>query len=161
MNEHCADGVVYLTASVLQTPHAFSTRLGGVSTGGLTSLNLAATRGDKPENVVENWRRFGEAAGIPTERFVHGKQVHGKAVRIASLEDAHGILEPAGWVGVDGYVTNVPGLPLAVFTADCAPLLLHDPASRVVAAVHCGWRSTVSDIEAEAVEAMGKLGAKS
>lgn len=160
MNKRRAGGVVYLTSSVLQTPHAFSTRLGGVSTGSLSSLNLGAGRGDRPENVAENWRRFGEAAGIPTEKFVHGKQVHGKTVRIASREDAHGILETAAWPGADGYVTDVPGLPLAVFTADCAPLLLHDPAAGIVGAVHCGWRSTVADIEAEALGAMDAMGAQ-
>lgn len=153
-------GVTILTADVLHTPHAFSTRLGGVSTGIFESLNLGSTRGDDPENVQENWRRFGAVAGIPTKRFVHGRQVHGNVVRVATPADAHGIYEKAPWEGADGFVTNIPGLPLAIFTADCAPLLMHDPVSGVVAAVHCGWRGTVSDIEGEAVRAMQALGSR-
>ena len=112
------------------------------------------------ENVRENWRRFGAATGIDTARFVHGRQVHGALVRVARREDAHPIDEPAGWEGADGYVTAEPDLPLAVFTADCTPLLMLDPRAGVIAAVHCGWRSTAADIEKNAVEAMAGLGAR-
>ena len=147
------------TSRVLTCPHGFSTRRGGVSTGIFKSLNLGRLdRGDDPDKVAENWAIFGRAAGIDTARFVHGKQVHGSYVHTASREDAHGILESSGREA-DGYVTNIPGLPLAVFTADCVPLLMQEPAAGVVAAVHCGWRSTVADIEGEAVEKMKALGA--
>ena len=148
-----------LKSKLLTCPHGFSTRLGGVSRGIFDSLNLGATRGDELENVRENWRRFGAAAGIDTARFVHGRQVHGVYVRVAGREDAHPIGEPAPWGEADGYVTSVKGLPLAVFTADCTPLLLQDPAAGVIGAVHCGWRSPVADIEKNAVDAMVSLGA--
>ena len=148
-----------LQSRLITCPHGFSTRRGGVSGGIFESLNLSATRGDTLSNVQENWRRFGAAAGIDTACFVHGRQVHGATVRIARREDAHSIGEPAPWDGADGYVTAEKGLPLAVFTADCTPLLMLDPAAGVIAAVHCGWRSTVADIEKNAVEAMVSLGA--
>ena len=93
------------------------------------SLNLGANRGDSIDNVRENWRRFGAAVGVDTARFVHGRQVHGALVRIAKRGDEHAIDEPTGWEGVDGYVTAEPELPLAVFTADCTPLLMQDPAA--------------------------------
>ena len=149
-----------LTSDVIGCPHAFSTRAGGVSRGVWKSLNLGlvSSLGDEPAHVAENWAIFGEAAGIGTERFVHGRQVHGDTVLIAGQADAHGILEPSDLVA-DGYATNVPGLALAVFTADCVPLLMHDPAAHVVAAVHCGWRGTVADIEARAIDRMRDLGA--
>lgn len=149
-----------LTSDILACPHGFSTRLGGVSTGIYESLNLGRLNlGDDPERVKENWRIFGAACGIDTTHFVHGKQVHGNTVKIAAPEDAHGIAE-SGALEADGYVTNIPGLPLAVFTADCTPLLMHEPEAGVVAAIHCGWRSTAADIEAEAVRQMQVLGAK-
>lgn len=152
--------VQVIKSKLLTCRHGFSTRLGGVSQGIFSSLNLGANRGDSMENVRENWRRFGAAAGVDTARFVHGRQVHGSQVRVARREDAHPIDQPAGWDGADGYVTDVPGLTLAVFTADCTPLLMQDPDAGVAAAVHCGWRSTVADIEKNAVEAMVSLGAR-
>lgn len=155
MNPSC------VTSRLLTCPHGFSTRLGGVSTGVYESLNLGRLeRGDDPEKVRENWAIFGKAVGIPTERFVHGKQVHGNTVRVARPEDAHSILEVVHDEGADGYVTNIPGLPLAVFTADCVPLLMQDPVAGVVAAIHCGWRPAAADIPRMALEAMASLGAR-
>lgn len=150
-----------MRSSLLRSRHGFSTRLGGVSGGIFQSLNLGRidALGDDPEKVAENWRRFGAAVGIDTTRFVHGRQVHGSHVRIAAPEDAHGIRE-SSLLEADGYVTNIPGLPLAVFTADCAPLLMEDTAAGVVAAVHCGWRPVAADIMGEAVRAMRSLGAR-
>ena len=153
---------VVLRSAMIACPHGFSTRQGGVSTGIYESLNLGrADRGDDPARVAENWRRFGAACGIDTARFVHGQQVHGNTVKIVGPEDAHGILERGGSpCEADGYVTNVPGVPLVVFTADCVPLLLHEPDAGAAAAVHCGWRPTAADIEAEAVRKMASLGAR-
>lgn len=149
----------FVKAENLTCPHGFSTRLGGVSRGVYESLNLGRLeRGDDPEKVRENWAIFGRAVGIDTTRFVHGCQVHGNTVRIAAWEDAHGILEPSGAEGCDGYVTNIPGLPLAVFTADCVPLLLQEPQAGIVGAIHCGWRGTVSDIEGAAIGKIRELG---
>lgn len=150
-----------LRSAAITCPHGFSTRRGGVSTGVFESLDLGRTDalGDEPGRVAENWAIFGRAVGIDTARFVHGRQVHGRTVSIASRDDAHGILEPST-LEADGYVTDIPGLPLAVFTADCTPLLMHDPAAGVVAAVHCGWRSTAADIMGEAVTQMRSLGAR-
>lgn len=151
----------FVKATNITCPHGFSTRVGGVSEGVFESLNLGRMeRGDDPEKVRQNWAILGEALGIDTTRFVHGRQVHGNHVRIAAAEDAHGITEPARWDSADGYVTNVPGLPLAVFTADCTPLLMHEPEAGVIAAVHCGWRPTAADITKNALDAMASLGAK-
>lgn len=152
--------VEFLTSEKIKTPHAFSTRLGGVSEGYLASLNLGHTRGDEPERVKENWRRFGEAVGIPTKRFVYGNQVHGNNVRVVGPEDCKESFDPEKWEPADGYVTNIPGVPLVVFTADCVPVLLHDAKHGVIAALHCGWRSTVADIEGVAIEKMKALGAE-
>ena len=154
------ENVKILRSELITCRHGFSTRLGGVSEGIFDSLNLGANRGDSAENVLENWRRFGAAVGADMDRFVHGRQVHGAQVRIATRADAHSISEPASWEGMDGYVTAEPDVPLAVFTADCTPLLMQDPDAGVIAAVHCGWRSTVADIEKNAVAAMRSLGAR-
>ena len=154
------ENVKVLRSDLITCRHGFSTRLGGVSEGNYESLNLGANRGDPIENVLKNWRRFGQALGVDTSRFVHGHQSHGTTVRIARRADAHSIAEPTPWQEADGYVTNEPDVPLVVFTADCTPLLMQDPDAGVIAAVHCGWRSAVADIEAEAVKAMVSLGAR-
>lgn len=155
---HAQRGAAYLTAPNIPARHAFSTRLGGVSTGVLESLNLSVRRGDTPENVRENWRRLGAAAGLDLTRAVYAKQVHSADVRIAHAADAQPPeLEPR--FTCDGFVTNEPDVPLAVFMADCLPALLHDPAAGVIGAVHCGWRGSVADILGAAVAQMCALGA--
>ena len=151
-------GVTYLTAPVITARHCFTTRLGGVSKGYLAGLNLGENRGDDPENVKENYRRLGAAAGIHTERMAFTRQVHGSAVRIVTEQDVHVLGTPIPYEA-DGIVTDRPGLALICFTADCVPVLLHDPVRGVVGAVHCGWRSSVADILAVAVEKMASLGA--
>lgn len=143
----------------IKSPHGFSTRIGGISDNEFSYLNLGMNRGDIKERVTENWRRFLEASGISYRPFVCGKQVHENNVHIATSQDARWAYGPGELIEADGYVTNERGLPLAIFTADCVPVLLEDIKSGVVGAVHCGWRSTVSDIEAQAIEKMCRLGA--
>lgn len=149
----------FVKAANITCPHGFSTRLGGVSEGEFYSLNLGRLDFDVPKKVAENWKIFGGAVGIDTTRFVHGHQVHGSTVHVVTAKNAHGILEPANLEPADGYVTNLSGVPLAVFTADCAPLLMEEPGAGVIAAVHSGWRGTAADIGGEAVKKMEELGA--
>ena len=139
-------------------PHAFSTRIGGVSTGVYESLNLGMNRGDEKELVIKNWDLFREAAGITNEQFVCGEQIHSNIVHIATEKDLRPAYGPGFMNTADGYVTNLRNVPLAIFTADCVPLLLEDSKAGVVGAVHCGWKSTVADIEKEAVTKMASLG---
>lgn len=153
------NGVVYLTAPGWTVHHAFTTRIGGVSAGHLAALNLGENRGDAPENVRKNYRQLGAATGIPTERLVFPKQVHGNTVRTVAEEDIHPLFTEVP-DEADGLVTNIPGLPLICFTADCVPVLLWDEVHGVAGAIHCGWRSSVADILKNAVTAMENLGAE-
>lgn len=141
-------------------PHAFSTRIGGVSEGIYESLNLGMNRGDIKERVIENWNRFLKEAGISRKEFVCGNQIHGTYVHIATKDDLRPAYGPGDLIPADGYVTNEKNIPLSVFTADCVPLLLEDSENGVIGAIHSGWRSTVADIEGQAVEKMISLGAK-
>ncbi len=151
-----------LKSSVITCCHGFSTRTGGVSDGMFDSLNLGMNRGDEPARVTENWRRFLDSCGIGYRRFVCGKQVHENTVHIATEKDARYAYEkyPDGrdLIECDGYVSACCDLPLAIFTADCVPVLMQDPVKGIVGAIHCGWRSTVSDIEKNAVDAFITLG---
>jgi purine-nucleoside/S-methyl-5'-thioadenosine phosphorylase / adenosine deaminase len=62
--------------------------------------------------------------------------------------------------GADALVTTAPGVLLTILTADCVPIVLHDPAAGVLACVHAGWRGTVAGVTAAAVAAMQDLGAR-
>ena len=159
--EHSApNGVLYLTAPTIPFRHAFTTRIGGVSTGDQAGLNLSVNRDPDFAHVAENYRRLGEATGIDVGHMAFTKQVHGAVVRTVTGADAHVLGEPMPYEA-DGLVTNEPGLALICFTADCVPVLLCDQRHGVIAAVHCGWRSSVADILGNALSAMQALGALS
>ena len=147
------DGLLYLTASSLSVPslaHGFSTRLGGVSRGVFAALNLGLHRGDSTENVQENYRRFCAVLGVAPQRCVLARQVHRDDVKVVTAQDAGaGLLRPQDYEA-DALVTNVPGLTLTIFSADCIPVLLLDPVRRCAAAVHAGWRGTALGIAARA-----------
>ena len=144
----------YITAENIQARHCFTTRFGGVSEGYLASLNLGIHRGDKPENVRRNYEILGEALGFDIHDLVFTRQTHTDIVRVVNEENrGEGLfceVEPE----CDALVTNTPGVALAAFTADCTPILLHDPVTGAVGAVHAGWRGTVADIAGKTVRAM-------
>ncbi len=146
----------YLTAEGISVPHCFTTRLGGVSTGSLSSLNIGTSRGDDPRNVLENYKILGDALGFERENLVLAHQVHSDIVRVVGEQNrGAGLFQPA-LPDCDALVTNQPGLALVVFTADCTPILFHDPVTGAVGAAHAGWRGTASAIAARTVEAMVK-----
>ena len=156
--ENNENGLVYMTSSVIGARHAFTTRFGGVSGGIWSSLNLGSNRGDDPEAVRENYRRVCALMGAGIDDAAVTKQVHGNVVRTVTEEDRHVCLSVVPYEA-DGLVTAVRALPLMCFTADCVPALLCEEDAGVIAAVHCGWRSSVGDILKNAVEAMEALGA--
>ena len=137
-------------------PHGFSTRLGGVSPPPWDSLNLGGSCGDQPERVSENFRRFCAAAGTDPDRLVKNQQVHGDTVRAVTGADVMSFPGQPGTVEADGLLTREPGVCLAVFSADCIPVLLCDPVRRAVCAVHAGWRGTALGIAARGVERMAQ-----
>ena len=145
----------YLTSELLSgTPHCFSTRLGGVSEGYLSSLNLGTHRGDLPENVWKNYSILGQAVGFRPEDTVFTKQIHSDIVeRVDESHRGRGLLREAT-EGCDGLVTNCPNVVLTVFSADCTPILFHDPVTKAIGACHAGWRGTAAGIAAKTVQAM-------
>ena len=143
----------YLTAQGISVPHCFTTRLGGVSTGHLSSLNIGLHRGDDPENVARNHEILSNVLGYDVKKTVLSHQVHSDVVRVVTEADCMG-LDHHQYPECDGLVTSTPGLALMVFTADCTPILLHDPVTGAVGAVHAGWRGTAMDIAGKTVQTM-------
>ena len=143
----------YEISESIAVPHCFTTRLGGVSTGVFDSLNLACHRGDDAENFFENFRILGDALGFDLNNLVLTRQTHTDIVRQVTAADHIG-LDHHQYPECDGLITNTPGVALVVFTADCTPILLHDPVTGAVGAVHAGWRGTAANIAGKAVKAM-------
>lgn len=117
---------------------AQSTRLGGVSPAPFDSLNLSFRVGDQVENVLENRRRFFGSLGFETNQIVAGRQVHDDKICLA--------IEAGEFDEYDAFITQIPGLVLAVSVADCVPILVYDKKNGAVAAIHAGWKGTTKRI---------------
>ncbi len=153
--------VVYLTYPLLEETetvvHGFTTRLGGVSKGVCSSMNLSFSRGDEEAAVYENYRRIADAVGFPYESIVCSDQTHTTNVRKVGKDDrGKGLLFSRNYHDVDGLITNEPEVTLATFYADCVPLYLVDPVKKAIGLSHSGWRGTVGKIGKVTVEAMGR-----
>lgn len=146
--------VEYLEADGISVPHCFTTRLGGVSTGHLASMNIGLHRGDDPKNVEENFRILGEVIGFDPEKLVLTRQIHSDTVRKVGQADWGMYMVEGASPECDALITNDPGTALTIFTADCTPILLHDPVTGAVGAAHAGWRGTAADIAGKTVRAM-------
>ena len=137
--------------------HGFSTRFGGVSRGIYSSMNLSFTRGDEESCVKENYRRISDAMGFDMNSIVTSDQTHTNNVRKVTEKDrGKGIVIPRDYTDTDGMITNVPGLVLATFYADCVPLYFADPANHAIGLSHSGWRGTVQKIGAVTIEKMSE-----
>lgn len=136
---------------------AFSTtRQGGCSTGNYASLNINPYCGDDEGHMAANREALCQLLGISGDRLVMPHQTH--QTRVACIDEAFMALPQAerqtALEGIDALMTNLPGVCIGVSTADCIPLLLHDPLHRAICAIHAGWRGTVARIVQQAVRAM-------
>jgi len=129
--------------------HAVMGRLGGVSQGPYSSLNVGGAVGDDLSAVAENLRRIYAALGWDSERVVSGHQVHGDRVHRVSNDDAGKTI-----AATDALISDLPGILLMGRYADCVPILLFDPLRAAVGLAHAGWRGTVQGIVAKTVRAM-------
>lgn len=157
--ENEKNGVYYLTYLLFEetkmVKHGFSTRLGGVSKGVCSTMNFSFSRGDREEDVRENFRRMSAALEVQEENIVFSNQTHTTNVRVVTEKDrGKGLIKPLDYDDVDGLVTNIPGICLTTFYADCVPLFFVDPVKRVIGLSHSGWRGTVGKIGKRTVEKM-------
>lgn len=154
-----SDPVPYLSFPMLEKTgmviQGFSTKLGGVSEGKFATLNFTFTRGDNPDHVMENYRRMAAVLGVDEKRMVLSYQTHTTNVRLVTEEDAgKGIVKKRDYKDIDGLITNVPGITLVTFFADCVPLYFLDPVHKAIGLSHSGWRGTVSRMGAVTVDKM-------
>lgn len=160
MTLHKGD-VPYLTYNALSEldfiRHAFSTRLGGVSEGEFTSMNLSFGRGDSDENVKKNYKRICKAVGFEYDSLVASAQVHETVVRkVTSADRGVGIYKPRDMSSVDALITNDPHVTLVTYYADCTPIFFVDTKRKSIGLAHAGWRGTVGEISSKVVEHMAR-----
>ncbi len=154
------NGVEFLTIPSFEktnsVKHLFSTRLGGVSEGPLSSMNLGFNRGDKRVNVEENYHRICNILGVQYNSLVLSAQTHtANVISVNRAQRGIGISRPS-FNDVDGLITDSPDVTLVTFYADCTPLFFLDPVKKVVALAHSGWKGTVQKIGKVTVEKMVK-----
>lgn len=135
--------------------HGFTTRLGGVSEGIYTSMNLSFTRGDRVEDVLANYEILAQEIGIEKSKFVASDQTHTTNIRIVTKDDlGKGIIREKDYTDVDGLMTNEKGVVLFTYYADCVPLFFADKKKKVIALSHSGWRGTKNKMAKVTVEKM-------
>lgn len=161
IEEREKDGINYLTFPALEQTgivnHLFSTRKGGVSAGEFAEMNLSFTRGDRPEAVLENYKRIATVLGCDIQDFVCSDQTHTTNVKVVTKEDrGKGVVKEKEYTDIDGLITNERGIVLACFFADCVPLYFVDTKKKAIGLSHSGWRGTVKRMGAETVRKMAE-----
>ncbi len=158
-----ADGaqVLFLKYPLLEetemVKHCFTTRLGGVSEGIFSTMNVSFSRGDDRAAVETNYRRIAKAMDAEYAKFVLTDQTHTVNVKKVTAEDAGcGMVRKRYYHDIDGLITNEPGLVLSALFADCVPLYFVDPVHRAIGLSHSGWRGTVQRMGRVTIEAMSR-----
>ncbi len=151
-------GVVWvefpLLAALPGVRHAVSTRVGGVSEAPYASMDFSFRVGDRADRVLENRGLFCGAAGFDAGKLTSVQQVHGDGIVCVATGDAGKGAQDDPVSEGDALLTNLPGIPLFVQTADCLPVLLADPVKKVVGVVHAGWKGAFLGIAAKTVAKM-------
>jgi len=152
MNLNIKDSVGFLSFKALENfrffKHAFSTRIGGVSTGNFKTLNLGKKNSDEKCHVDENYRRFFDSVEIKMDTLTFLDHVHGENIKVVSQKNFKNIEK------FDGSITNTAGITLVTFHADCCPIFILDPVKKLIGLAHAGWRGTVKDIAGKMVSKM-------
>ena len=142
-----------ITSDALACRHGFFTRKGGASSGIFAGLNCGTGSSDQTEAVAINRARVTTAMDLAPEALVTVHQVHSaKAIPVTGPLT----IRPEA----DAMVTATPGVLLGILTADCQPVLFHDPVAQVIGAAHAGWRGAVDGVLEATLDAMETLGAQ-
>ncbi len=124
--------------------HSFFGRQGGVSSGNFKSLNSSYRVGDEVQNVDDNRKIIADKFKVTTEQILSLKQVH--ETNIFHVDNENLRFSDTNELQYDGLITMYPGLVLAIYSADCIPILFVDRKSKLIAAIHCGWRGLINGI---------------
>ena len=154
------DNIIYFTSPLFDNipwiKSGFSTRLGGVSKDFCGEMNFAYNQYDSIDNVNENYRLFSSAIGLNPNKIVTPRQIHSD--NVLKIEENYIFKDPnyprCDIAGADGSITNIPGISLFSFSADCALISIIDPINKAIGQCHSGWRGTVSKISKKTIKMM-------
>lgn len=154
------NGILYFTSPLFDKipwiKAGFSTRIGGVSENFCGAMNFAYNQYDSIDNVNKNYRLFSEAVGLDINKIVTPRQIH--STNIIKVEDNYNFKDPeyprCDIAGADGSITNLPGVSLFSFSADCGLISIIDPINKAIGQCHSGWRGTAGKISKKAIEMM-------
>ena len=132
----------------------FTTRLGGVSKGSYSSLNLGYHTGDDPDAVTTNRRFVTDALNIEEDRLITLNQIHSD--RLVVLDREEDLQLKKGSNG-DALITHLSNVAISILCADCQAIYLYDPCNCVIAVAHAGWRGAVAKIAASCLQEMSKV----
>ncbi|MFI3251228.1 MAG: peptidoglycan editing factor PgeF [Eubacteriales bacterium] len=150
------NGVLFYHSPLIPVPHGFSTRIGGVSTGDQSSLNMIPNHPDTIEHVAENFRRFASATSCPNNSFARNRQIHSDIIhRVETALTLTDLLSPTtAHLEGDGLLTDKPQISLLAYSGDCVPILFYDKRNHIISAVHSGWRGTALGIAGKMITTM-------
>lgn len=156
------NNLVYLTIPAFEetdlVKHCFTTRVGGVSKGIYYSLNTSYDKEDPEENVRKNLEAVCNAIDVDINRLVFSDQTHEDRIRHVTESDiGKGGSVPSDIYNTDGLMTNIPGIPLITFYADCVPLFFLDTKKRAIAVTHSGWKGTLLKIGVKTISRMKEV----
>lgn len=143
-----------ITSEILEIPHGFFTRKGGVSTGIYSGLNCGLGSDDTRASVLENRTRVAATLKTDPQNLRSVYQIHSTAVVHVTKQS------PKSLPKADAMVTSETGTALGILTADCAPILFCDKTAGVIGAAHSGWKGALGGVIAATVTEMERLGAK-
>lgn len=116
-------------------------------------FNMSFSVGDNPEIVKENRELFFNALELDIDSVAFQKQVHGCGITY--------VKDPGNCGESDAMITGVPGLGLAVSTADCAAIFIYDKKNKIISGIHSGWRGTQKKIvEKTLLKLSGEYGSR-
>jgi YfiH family protein len=147
------DGLRYLGFDIFQDQpivQATFTRLGGCSPEPWQSLNMGGSVGDDPIRVIENRRKAFSVVGRSPESVFDVWQVHSAEVVCATAPRPRDQSPQQA----DAILTDKDHVTLLMRFADCVPVMLFNPITKVVGLVHAGWQGTVKKVVKEAVVVM-------
>ena len=121
--------------------HAFFNKLGGKSTGIFKSLNCGQGSSDKKINILKNLETVSNKINAESKKIVLLNQIHSNKFQYISRSS-----KPNNKFEGDALVTDKKNLPIAVLTADCAPVLIYDEDKKMIAAIHAGWKGAYKNI---------------
>ena len=134
--------------------HSFFNRLGGKSNGIYKSLNCGLGSSDNKKNILKNLALVENKIKSDLNKIVLLNQIHSNKFYYI---DKKSKLNHKKYVG-DALITNKPKTPIAVLTADCAPIFIFDKKNKTIAAIHAGWRGAYKGIVKKVVKFMIKKG---